>query len=277
MRDCGRSISPTTAKENTEVARSGIPLGQSGCSWPVKRMDNASIVLMYHNIAKPLPGGGLRSLYVTPRMFAYQMWYLKTAGLRVVPLEEIAAGDDAPGRRRVALTFDDGFEDFYLNAWPVLRRYGFPSTVFLVSGNMGGVNTWDTDVGVTKKVLTWEQAAGMKGSGVSFGSHTVSHPFLSRLPEERIRTEVEASKREIEERLGVPADTFCYPFGDYDERVVRAVKAAGYRCGVTTRRGLVRSGDDPFEMRRSFIKLNTHPLLFGIKLHTRYEEGRGGR
>ncbi len=237
------------------------------------------MVLMYHNIGVPPRDAGLQSLYVTPRMFRYQMWYLRTAGFRVVPLEIVADYAKAGGTEKVvSLTFDDGFEDFFHNAYPVLREYGYPATVFIVSDRVGGENEWDTgSVGIRKRLLSWEQLSEMKDNNVSFGSHTRTHPFLSRLSDDRIREEVAGSKDAIEKQLGRTADTFCYPYGDYDSRVAEAVSDAGYRCAVTTKRGWVHPGDSPFEMRRSFIRLNTHPLLFSIRLHSSYEDRKGGR
>jgi len=243
-------------------------------------MESMAIVLMYHNIGIPPPGAALRSLYVSPRMFRFQMWYLKAAGFRVVPLGEILSfmNGTGAGGKVVALTFDDGFHDFYENAWPVLKRYGYPSTVFLVSDLVGRENVWDsTDLGVTKKLLDWDHIKELNDAGVLFGSHTKTHPFLTKLPDSEMKNEVHGSKTTLEERLGKSVDFFCYPYGDYDERVIAAVKDAGYAGAITTKRGLIHQGDDAFSMRRSFIRLNTHPFSFLWKLHSRYEDRKGQR
>jgi peptidoglycan/xylan/chitin deacetylase (PgdA/CDA1 family) len=241
---------------------------------------NTAIVLMYHNIAMPPKTGRLRSLYVTPRMFRFQMWYLRAAGFKVVPLGEILSsmkGHDQ-GSRRVALTFDDGYRDFYQNAYPVLEKYGYPSTVFLVSDLIGQENLWDNDrLKICKRLLNWDEIAEMKSRNVSFGSHTKTHPFLSGLSSHVLKEELFASKAELEKRLGLPIEFFCYPYGDYDERTLSVVREAGYLGAVTISRGLVHRGDDPFQIRRSFIRLRTHPLLFMLKLHTRYEDRKGKR
>jgi len=238
------------------------------------------IVLMYHNIGIPPRGATLRSLYVSPRMFRFQMWYLKAAGFRVVSLREILAFTNGTrdDEKMVALTFDDGFHDFYENAYPVLKCYGYPSTVFLVSDLVGRENVWDSaNLGVTKKLLDWDRIKELNDAGVTFGSHTKTHPFLTRLPDREIEDEVRGSKTALEERLGRPVEFFCYPYGDYDEKVLDAVKNAGYAGAITTKRGLIHRGDDAFSMRRSFIRLNTHPLSFLWKLHSRYEDRKGQR
>ncbi|MDA8432118.1 MAG: polysaccharide deacetylase family protein, partial [Nitrospiraceae bacterium] len=106
-----------------------------------------AIVLMYHHVGSPPRGGDPLGLYVSPGMFRFQMWHLKTAGFTVVPLAEIAdfAAGRSGGKRMVSLTFDDGYQDFFDNAFPVLRKYRFPSTVFLVTDLIGRENSWEAE------------------------------------------------------------------------------------------------------------------------------------
>jgi peptidoglycan/xylan/chitin deacetylase (PgdA/CDA1 family) len=239
-----------------------------------------AIVLMYHNIGIPPQGVGLKSLYVTPRMFRFQMWYLKTAGFKVVSLHEILSFINGKNsdERLVAITFDDGYQDFYDHAYHVLKTYKFPSTVFLVSDLVGKESLWESTNGQSRKrLLHWDRILEMKDSGVIFGSHSRTHPFLSRLSEKEMRNEIRDSKIILEERLKHPVDFFCYPNGDYDNRVLETVHTAGYKGSVTTKRGLIHRNDSPLEMRRSFIRYNTHPLLFLYKLHSMYEDRRGLR
>lgn len=241
-------------------------------------MDKA-IVLMYHNIGIPQGRGSFRTLYVAPSMFRFQMWYLKTAGFRVVPLREILSfiGGGTPEERVVAITFDDGYQDFYDNAYPVLKAYNFPSTVFLVSGLIGKENLWDYGKGdAEKKLLDWDKINQIK-KDVSFGSHTITHPFLTSLKQEEMESEVRNSKSRLEERLQLPVDFFCYPYGDYDDRAAVAVEKAGYMGAVTTDRGLVHRDDNPYKIRRSSITCNTHPLLFIYRLHSTYDDRKGQR
>lgn len=237
-----------------------------------------AIVLMYHHVGIPPKGVALRSLYVTPRMFRFQMWYLKNAGFRVVCLNEICSfiNGDRSDEKLVAITFDDGYQDFYDHAYPVLRAYNFPSTVFLVSDLIGKENLWDAhNFYAQKKLLDWTLIGKLQSRGVFFGSHTKTHPFLTSLSADQIDHEVRNSKTLLEERLHLPVEFFCYPYGDYDNRVISLVEESGYKGAVTTKRGLVHRGDSMFEIRRSFIRLSTHPLLFAYKLHSNYEARKG--
>ena len=239
-----------------------------------------AIVLMYHNIGIPPKGVALKSLYVTPRMFRFQMWCLKTAGFKVVTLQEILSFINGKGsdERLVAITFDDGYQDFYDNAFPVLKAYKFPSMVFLVSDLVGKENLWDShEVNSIKRLLHWNSILEMKDAGVTFGSHSKTHPFLSKIFGKKLEDEIKGSKILLEERLKNPVDFFCYPNGDYDKRVLETVTTAGYKGAVTTKRGLIHRNDSPFEMTRSFIRYNTHPLLFLYKLYSKYEDRRGLR
>ncbi len=243
-------------------------------------MRERAIILMYHNIGLPPKNAVLRSLYVTPRMFKFQMCYLKTAGFEVVPLTDLAslACKGYSAKRLVSLTFDDGYRDFYENAFPVLKSYGFPSTVFVVSDLVGKENIWDSADGrATEKLLSWKEISRLSREGVTFGSHTRSHPFLSRLSPLEVKDEVAGSKSFLEEKLQTPAESFCYPYGDYNDRIIAQVRNAGYKAAVTTKRGLVHGGDNPFELRRSFIRFSTHPVLFMYKLHSLYEDRKGAR
>jgi len=237
-----------------------------------------AIVLTYHNIGIPPRGTGMPGLYVTPRMFRFQMWYLKIAGFKVVSLRDILkfVRGESHSNKLVAITFDDGFQDFYDNAYPVLKMYKYPSAVFLVSDLTGKENIWDyKKIKDRKRLLDWDKILELKNDGVIFGSHSKTHRSLTSLSEKELKDETEGSKKAIEERLKSPVEFFCYPYGDYSEEARSAVKEAGYSAAITTRRGYVLMNDNPFEIRRVSIKLNTHPLSFLYKLHVNYKARDG--
>ena len=238
-------------------------------------------ILMYHNIAEPPRGVRLRNLYVTPAMFRFQMWYLRAAGFKVVTLDQMR--EFATGRfhqsgidKMVALTFDDGFTDFYGNAYPVLRQYGYPATVYLVSEYIGGMNYWDAEkLQAEKPLMDWDMIGELHKNGITFGSHTRTHPFLTEVSKARAYDEIVTSKAILEERLSASVDHFCYPSGSYDDQLTSLVRDAGYATATTVRRGFVEPGDDPFALKRIQIAYRTYPPSFVYKLHSDYEKRKG--
>jgi peptidoglycan/xylan/chitin deacetylase (PgdA/CDA1 family) len=100
------------------------------------------------------------------------------------------------------------------------------------------------------EAITWDHARGMDAAGIEISSHTQSHPILTNCTDARLRTELNESRIRLEEMLGHRVEQFCYPNGNYSERVYREVARAGYRVAVTTDDGLVSPGDDPLRLKR---------------------------
>lgn len=237
-----------------------------------------AIILMYHNIDTPPKGVRIPNLYVTPRMFRFQMWYLKKAGFKVLSLSDMLASVAArvTTENLAAITFDDGYWDFYKNAYPILNQYEYPSTVYVVSDLTGKANTWDSkNENNSKALMDWEMIREISRHNVEIGSHTRSHPQLSTLSGEALQEELRGSKKALEEQLNKPIEHFCYPYGNLDASVKEEVINAGYRSAVTTRRGHVLDEFDPFLLPRIPIKLVTNPVTFLYKIHTDSEMRKG--
>ena len=237
-----------------------------------------AIVLMYHNIDIPPKGARIPNLYVTPRMFRFQMWYLRAAGFKVMSIQDllaaVAAGDFA--RNMAAITFDDGYRDFYANAYPVLKHYGYPSTVYVVSGLIGKGNVWDAQNEIAEKpLMDWSSIIEVSRNNVQIGSHTRTHPQLTTLSNEALRDELAGSKTDLESRLDLPIEHFCYPYGDHNDAVREEVKRTGYLSAVTTQRGHVTKNFDPVAVRRIPVKRITNPVSFWYKVHTDSEKRKG--
>ena len=233
---------------------------------------------MYHHIAMPPNNAAIPNLYVTPRMFRFQMGYLKTAGFTVLSIQDLVAAVSAGEltRNLAALTFDDGYMDFYTNAYPVLKQYGYPSTAYIISGLVEKKSDPDfREETAENRLMDWKAIVQVCKNGVQVGSHTKTHPRLTALSENMLIEELTASKKELEERLDQPVDQFCYPFGDCDDRVRNEVEKAGYRYAVVTQRGHVERTSDPYALRRIPVKLITNPFSFLYKIHTNSEKEKG--
>lgn len=190
-------------------------------------------VFTYHKIDHRPWGVKWRSLYLSPRRFARQLRELADAGYRTARLS-----DPRPTHGNVALkfviTFDDGYASVARNATPVLREHGFTAIQFLVAGEIGGINRWDRVKGeVESPLMDASQIREWLQAGHEIGSHTLTHPRLSALSPAELREEIGASKRCLEDTFGVPIRHFCYPYGDYDQRVVDEVARAGYETACT--------------------------------------------
>ena len=173
----------------------------------------------------------------------------------------------------VAITFDDGYLDFYTNAFPILNHYGYSATVFLPTDYIGQATRQFKGT----ECLTWTQVRELRKAGIEFGSHTVTHPQLRSVTTEQMRTEVGRSKDEIQQQLGEPAETFAYPYAfpetdrTFVETLRRALQENEYRSGVTTIIGRAAASDNPLFMRRLPVNSADDPLLFQAKLEGGYD------
>jgi len=234
---------------------------------------------MYHNIAPVPPEVKVyRSLYVSPGSFARQMGLLKAMGYRGVSMSDAMPYLRGEQQGRVAvITLDDGYVDNLESAAPILRRYGFTATCYVVSGFLGQRSTWDTDrVDVRKQVMSRDQLRAWHAAGMEVGAHTRTHVRLSRCTDEQQRDEIEGSKVELEECIDAPVTQFCYPYGDYDDRAVDVARQAGYIAATTTDRGRADSGESVDFWRLPRIQVARHHLLpqVAAKVLTRYEDKR---
>lgn len=244
----------------------------------LKKMSTArgAPILMYHSISDT--GQNARPYYQTntsPKIFHEQMKFLYENGYSVAGLaqltRDISAGKDIVPKTLV-LTFDDGFKDFYTDAFPVLQQFGFTAMVFLATGFI--------DQGLRfngQACLSWDEVRELKKYGISFGSHTVTHPVLSMVSKKELEYELVCSKARIESELGEEVESFCYPFAfpeinyAHVESLIAMLAKSGYRCGVSTKIGTASRYDNVFCLKRLPVNSLDDERLFSAKIDGAYD------
>jgi peptidoglycan/xylan/chitin deacetylase (PgdA/CDA1 family) len=201
---------------------------------------------MYHHIKDPAPGVSAfeLDLTVTPKDFEAQLRYLKQEGYATITLNELAlyltVGEPLPPKP-IILTFDDGYVDAYNHAFPLLQRYGFVGTFFLVSAPIDAQNP---------DFLSWDQVEEMYAAGMRFEPHSYDHPDMRNRGFQFLVFQILAPKEAIEARTGEPSRFFAYPSGRYDQYVIDVLRSAYFWGGVLTEQGATHSSDDLFTLRR---------------------------
>lgn len=164
----------------------------------------------------------------------------------------------------IALTFDDGYESVYSQAFPIIQRLGMTATVFLTVGN---ARKFNSDLRLkpqnNRKMLSWREIREMQSHGIEFGAHTLTHPDLTRISTGRAATEIIGSKHRIEDALSTKVSCFAYPFGSYNQNVLEIVKSH-FLCACTTKLGLVTSTSDVFTLKRVDMYYLRTKALFRI-------------
>ncbi len=196
---------------------------------------------------------------VRPATLRLQLEFLLQTGYRPISLSQFL---DAHLRERplprqaVLITFDDGYEDFLFNAWPILEGLGISSTLFLIEGFIGRWNDWERDGGVRRRHLSRSQIEELLAAGVEIGSHSRTHPNLTQLDEAALLGEIGSSKERLEELFQVKIRAFAYPGGHHCLQV-RRMTAEYYELGFAASAPSCSAQGDPYSLPRfdpSFCK-----------------------
>lgn len=218
-------------------------------------------ILMYHRVGEPK---GDHVPTVTPETFERQLRFIARHHYRVWGLGDLVEHMARGGRRAlktVVITFDDGYEEISSVAAPLLRRFGFPATVFVTPAEVG-----------LPGFMHWDHLRQLARDGIAVGSHTMQHRYLPLLSHEKVYQELVESKRDLEQNLGAPVDWLSYPVGGFTPDIQAAVKAAGYRAACTTNRGVSKTLHDVLALRRiKMTERDRNPFLLWVKLSGCYD------
>ena len=231
------------------------------------------IIFLYHKI-DGVSNPSYSSLFVSKEAFERQIEFLHRRSYTFLTSEDLVdfMGDNASvGKKAVLITFDDGYLDNLINAWPILQRYGARATVFLTTEFIGKSFYWNDQ---ENTFLGREQIVKLYEQGMDFGSHTLSHPSLIRCTLEKVAYEVSSSKSRIEELLGESIDAFAYPYGSYNSNIREAVVRAGYKWAYTLHKGINTIETDPYALRRFRPTNSFLQFLFFVYFATSIERMR---
>ena len=207
-------------------------------------------ILMYHYISTPPPGADAirRDLSIAPDLFESHLRYLQEAGYRSISLRDLVyhltLGWPLPPKP-IILTFDDGYRDNYENAFPLLKKYGFRGTFFLVTDFI--------DEG-RAAYMTWPQIKEMYQAGMEFGAHSRNHPDLRGKPLDYLVWQSLGPSETIEYNLGERPRFYSYPSGQYDKKAIEVIRSAGYWAGLTIHQGMTHSSQRLFELQRIRVR-----------------------
>ncbi len=227
------------------------------------RSKGASI-LMYHSVER---NDAIPLLAVKPEIFQKQMKYLKDNSYQVIKLSDLVnllkGGKELP-EKTVVLTFDDGFKDNYSNAFPVLKEYNLPATIFLTVGWVGKEVV--TSHGAFP-ALNWNEIEEMHSSDlIDFQPHTITHPKLDQITLGEIESEIIQSKKIIEEKLNKECRFFAPPKGRISQEVKEILENEGFEAVLTIERGFIKKGDNLFELKRQSINSIVSFIQFKSKV-----------
>jgi peptidoglycan/xylan/chitin deacetylase (PgdA/CDA1 family) len=207
-------------------------------------------ILMYHHIDNPPHNADAvrYDLSVTPASFEQQLRYLKGLGYESITLNDLALhltrGTELPPKP-IIFTFDDGYDDAYDHAFPLLQRYGFTGTFFLVSAYIDESRP---------EFLSWEQVKEMYAAGMRFEPHSYNHPDMRNRGFDFVVFQILAPKEAIEARIGERCRFFAYPSGRYDQFVIDVLRSAHFWGGVLTEQGATHTTDDLFTLHRVRVR-----------------------
>lgn len=205
-------------------------------------------ILTYHKLGPRPARVRIKGLYLSQSLFHRQLRELRSAGFQT---GNLAACAGPLQQKRIIMTFDDGYMNVLRYGLEPLANTGFHAIQFLVAEVLGQQNHWDVAQGeAPESIMNVAQVREWLAAGHEIGSHSLTHPFLTRLSPAQAREEITASRKKLEDLFGRSIEHFCYPYGDWNEAVRELVIAAGYKTACTTDAGVNTTADSPFALKR---------------------------
>ncbi len=209
-------------------------------------------ILLYHSI-EPECSNALKEWSVSPQKFEEHLSALNEAGCQTITIDEcydwIYESTPLP-KNAILITFDDGYQNFVDYAWPCLQRHNFTATVYLVANEIGKTNMWDRKYGEVKPLMDWNQILKLREEGVSFGSHSASHPVLTSKTPKFVAEELMQSKEALENIFGEPIKSFAYPYGENNLITRFLTGIVGYDLGLTCASQISQLHNSPLGLPR---------------------------
>lgn len=228
-------------------------------------------IFMYHQVGKFPAIRTHRATYCDVSRFRSQMRVLKWCGIRVMSLSEAMRalrGDIPMPNRAVVLTFDDGYRNFREHALPILEEFGYPATVYVIAGMIGGYADWLTEDGhAAPPLMDWDELQEIRRAGVEIGSHGLHHIRFAELEPAIQKQEMVESKAILEDGLGEAVAHMCYPYGSHNLDTIHAAAEAGFVTGVTCQRAAATSAFDALALPRKAVSYGDDMLGFLWKLY----------
>ena len=234
------------------------------------------LILAYHSINPNRQD----ALSVHPDIFVKQIDIFRQK-YEVVTLDHLihALVENKDTDRMAAITFDDGYRDNFLYAYPLLKERNLPATIFLIASYIGTDKALGKPGGMRVEdyqFLSWEEIKEMGRYGISFGSHTFTHPLLTCISRDEAIREIRGSRTFLEERIGAPIEFFCYPFGEFNEAIKEIVINSGYRGAVITPSKALKAGD-LYALKRVGVYRHNSLLAFRFKISPYFAAMRDSR
>lgn len=215
-------------------------------------------IVVYHSVAPFYPHQTLENKIwtVTPEIFDQQLKYLKDHGYTTISFDDLYnhfINKTPLPAKPIIISFDDGWKNQYLNAFPVLKKYGLTATFFIFTNAIGHPN-----------YFSWTQLREIQNAGMTIGDHTMYHPYLFKIDdEETLRKEIVTSKEILEYNLGKKINTFSYPFGHVSNKSLEMIKTAGYQNARTNGYpGIWHGPNDLYTLRSYNAKDNLSDFIY---------------